>query len=190
MPIWLKLAYSVLVALVVAVYWRAYGPSNFLWFSDVALIVTAIALWRESALLASMMAVGVLPFEIAWSLDFVTGGRALGLARYMLDARLPVFLRALSLFHLVVPVVLLWMLSRLGYDPRALIAQIVLATLVLLVSWLVAEPERNVNWVLGPGEPPARVLPPYRWLVLLIVLPPLVVYLPMHLLLLKLFGRP
>lgn len=36
-PIWLKLAYTLFVCALVPIYWRQYGPANFLWFSDVAL---------------------------------------------------------------------------------------------------------------------------------------------------------
>src|SRR5262249_40872039 len=43
---------------------------NFLWFSDIALLVTMPALWLESPLLASMMAVAVTLPELAWNLDF------------------------------------------------------------------------------------------------------------------------
>ena len=55
-PLWLKITYTLFVSSVVPVYWRRYGPANFLWFSDIALLVTVPALWLESPLLASMMA--------------------------------------------------------------------------------------------------------------------------------------
>ena len=42
-PLWLKLAYSVFIAVLVPAYWWYYGPANFLWFSDLALLVTLVA---------------------------------------------------------------------------------------------------------------------------------------------------
>jgi len=57
-PLWLKIAYTLFVCLIVPIYWRRYGPANFLWFSNIALLATVPALWLESALLASMMALG------------------------------------------------------------------------------------------------------------------------------------
>jgi hypothetical protein len=38
----------------------------------------------------------------------------------MFDSRLPLFTRGLSLFHGWLPLLLVWLLFRLGYDPRAL----------------------------------------------------------------------
>ena len=66
-PIWAKLLYTLMVSVVVIVYSIKYKPSNFLWFSDIALIGCAIAMWLENALLASMMAVAVLLPELARS---------------------------------------------------------------------------------------------------------------------------
>jgi len=59
-PLWLKLAYTLFICVVVPVYWLQYGPGNFLWFSDLALLATTAALWLENSLLVSMMAVSVL----------------------------------------------------------------------------------------------------------------------------------
>jgi len=56
-PLWLKVVYTGFVAVLVPYYWRTYGPVNFLWFCDIALLVTLAALWLESPLLFSMQAV-------------------------------------------------------------------------------------------------------------------------------------
>src|SRR5688572_10068889 len=113
-----------MVAVILPVYALRYGWRNYLWFSDIALVTTGVALWLESALLASMMAVGVLMPELLWSASFfgrlLFGVRASDLAGYMFDPEKPRYLRALSLFHVVLPITLLWMLARLGYDTRAL----------------------------------------------------------------------
>src|SRR5262245_46866601 len=52
-PLWVKAAYTLFVLTLVPVYWVAYGPTNFLYFCDVALLMTVPALWLENALLAS-----------------------------------------------------------------------------------------------------------------------------------------
>src|SRR5689334_20537188 len=122
-----------MVATIVPVYFVHYGVVNFLWFSDIALIVTGIALWDENRLLASMMAVAVLLPEALWNLSFfarLLGVRVSGLADYMFDGAIPLWIRGLSLFHIPMPLVLLWMLRTLGYDPRALPAQTALAWVV------------------------------------------------------------
>jgi len=40
-----KIIYTLFVCILVPVYWRYYGPANFLWFSDLALLLTWAALW-------------------------------------------------------------------------------------------------------------------------------------------------
>jgi hypothetical protein len=186
-PLWLKLSYTAFVCLLVPVYWVKYGPGNFLWFSDIALLATGLALWLESRFLASMMAVGVLLPEVVWNLSYVgrlVGGvRVGGLADYMFDRRKPLYLRALSLFHVALPAILLWLLHRLGYDPRAWIAQTLLAWVVLPATYLLTEPAENVNWVFGPGNSPQHRVAPLAYLAFLMVFFPLAVYLPTHLVL-------
>ena len=191
-PLWIKIAYTVVVLITVAVYLFQYPPGNFLWFSDIALIATAIALWLESALLVSMMAVGTLLPEVLWNASFfgqlATGRHVSGLTDYMFDARRPRYVRALSLFHVILPVLLLWLLARLGYDPRALMAQTGLAWVVLILSYRFTEPGENVNWVFGLGAKPQRRIPPLAYLGLLMAGFPLVIHLPTHLLLQRFFG--
>jgi hypothetical protein len=191
-PLWIKVAYTLMVAVIVPVYLAHYGPANFLWFSDIALIVTGVALWLESPLLVSMMAVGVLLPELLWNVSFftrlVTGVRVTGLADYMFDTRIPKWIRALSLFHAVLPVLMLWMLHRLGYDPRALGAQTSLAWVILPLTYAVTKPEDNINWVYGPGARPQRQVSPPLYLAFVLIFFPLLVYVPTHFLLRTVLG--
>jgi len=186
MPLWIKIAYTLFVCVLVPFYWRHWGPKNFLWFSDIALLVTVIALWLESALLASMLTLAVALPEAAWNADFfgrlVSGRHLLGLSAYMFNAQYPRYLRALSLFHVFLPLVLLWMVHRLGYDRRAWLFQTLAALVVLPVTYALTDPADNVNWVYGPGSKPQRRLRPLTYLGVTMILFPLVVYLPSHLL--------
>jgi hypothetical protein len=159
-PLWLKFGYVAFVIVLVPVYWRDYGPSNFLWLSDIALFCTALAVLFESPLLASMPAVGVLWIELAWCMDVLTGGRLIGLAGYMFDRKYSLFLRALSLFHLALPPTLIWMLWRFGYDPRALPAQLAVTWVAFWICYLFTDPEKNINWVFGVGEKPQTKISP------------------------------
>ena len=191
-PLWLKLAYTLFVAIIVAVYATKYSRSNFLWFSDIALLTTVPALWFESPFLASMVAVGILLPEILWNLSYfgqlLTGKRISGLADYMFDARRPLYLRALSLFHVILPPLLVWMVARLGYEPGAWIAQTALAWVVLPLCYWLTDPALNVNWVFGFGNKQQKLMSPLAYLGLLMVGFPVLIYLPTHLLLWSLFG--
>jgi hypothetical protein len=129
--------------------------------------------------------------ELAWNADFLVGlvaGRApLGLAAYMFDRKLPLWLRALSLFHIALPPLLLFTLHRLGYDERAWPTLIPVSWGVLIASYLFTDEKHNINWVFGPGSKPQRVMPPPLYLALEMAVLPLFVFLPTHLILERLF---
>jgi hypothetical protein len=191
-PLWIKIAYTLFVAVTVVVYSVKYSLGNFLWFSDIALLTSVPALWLESSLLASVIAVGIVLPEVLWNVSFfgqlLTGRRITGLTDYMFDPHKPLYLRALSLFHVFLPVMLLWMIHVLGYAPAAWIAQTALTWVVLPLTYLFTNPEENVNWVFGPGAKPQKRISPLIYLGLLLIGFPLLVYLPTHLLLQMLFN--
>src|SRR5271166_722620 len=70
-PPWLKISYSGFMAVLIPVYLHYYGPTNFLYFCDVALILTLAGIWLDSPLLISMCAVGIELPQIVWVIDFV-----------------------------------------------------------------------------------------------------------------------
>jgi hypothetical protein len=193
-PLWLKLAYTLFVAILVPIYWQAYTPANFLWFCDVALLATVAALWWESRLLASMMAVAITVPQLLWVIDFVgrlvTGSHLISMSEYMFDPSIPLYVRALSSFHGWLPFLLLWLVWRLGYDRRALLAQTVLCWAVLLVSYAVLSdpsgPAGNVNKIFGPRDDAVQTwMAAPLWLAVLMAAYPLVFYVPTHLVLRK-----
>jgi len=190
-PLGLKIVYTVFVCALVPIYLRQYGPANFLWFSDIALLALVPALWLENALLISMMAVAVVFFEALWNADFffrlATGKSLIGLSAYMFDSGIPLFIRSLSCFHIILPLLLLWILYRLGYDHRAFVGQTIVALVVLPLSYVMSNPEENVNWVYGFGQKPQTILPAPLFPTVLMLLFPLVVYLPTHLLFARIF---
>ena len=194
MPLWLKVACTLFLCVLIPVNWRQYGPVNFLWFSDIAMFMLAPALWWENRLLASMATLAVLLPELAWNLDLLfrllTGNPGIGLSSYMFDSQISPAVRSVSLFHIWLPIVLLWMLHRLGYDPRALLWQTLLAIVVVPLSYVLSDPTMNVNWVYGLGDKPQSTLPRPIFALVIMVAFPLLVYLPTHLLLLKLFSHP
>jgi hypothetical protein len=184
--------FTTLVAVIVPVYLVKYGPSNFLWFSDIGLLGIAAALWLESSLLGSMMALCVLLPETLWLASFLTGALTKGrgattLASYMFDAKIPLYLRTLSCaFHLALVPGALWIVYRFGYDGRALGAQWLLALVVLPATLWLTPREKNVNWVRGFGHPPRSPLKPAAHFALMMLVYPPVVYLPAHWLLQRL----
>ena len=137
-PLAAKIVITIFLAVLIPVYWHTYGLTNFLWFCDAALIITAVGMWRESSLLISMCAVGILLPQCLWLADFgsnLLGIHFLGLTSYMFNPQLPLFTRGLSLFHGWLPFLLVWLMIRLGYDKRALAAWTVVAAGLILVCY-------------------------------------------------------
>jgi hypothetical protein len=192
-PLWLKLAYSAMTVVVLVVYWRKYGPANYLWFSDIALIGGMLALWLENSLIASTVTVGVLLPETLWNVSFfgrlITGKRVSGLTDYMFEPERPLWLRALSLFHVPLTPVLVWIVWRLGYDERGLPAMLLLAWLVLPTCYFFTDPQKNINWAFGPGGEGVRTqMHPLAYLALLMFVVAPLVFVITHFLLLYLLA--
>lgn len=191
---WIKIPYTIFVCVLLPVYWMERGPANFLWLSDIALFVILLALWMESRFLTSMMTVGVLLPEFAWNLDFflrlVAGFDVIGLnaTGYMFESHYTQLFKLFSLFHVVLPLLMLWMLYRLGYDTRAVYAQTLLVWVLLPVCYLATDPARNLNWVFGIGNPPQTWVSGVLYLVLLMLAYPLLVFVPTHFMLKAIFS--
>ncbi len=194
-PLWLKLAYTAFMAVLIPVYWYNYGLTNFLYFCDIALFVTLIGIWRESALLISMAAVGILAPQMLWVADFVVaacGGQLTGMTAYMFNQDWSLFLRGLSLFHGWLPFLLVYLVWRLGYDRRAFVRWTVLAWVLLLVCYTLMPGPRadaasiatpvNINYVHGMSDTAAQTwMPPLAWFGTMLIGLPLLIFLPTHL---------
>ncbi len=194
LPLAFKLTYTAFMAVLIPVYWYYYGPTNFLYFCDVTLIILLAGIWLESALLVSMCAVGILILQTLWVVDFtvrIFGVSLTGTTDYMFNPNTSLFLRGLSLFHGWLPFMLVYLVWKIGYDRRGLPAWTGLAWVLLLVCFLLMPPPRpdpgltpvNINYVWGPSDLAAQTwVHPYVWIAgLMIALP--VIFLLTHLLL-------
>jgi hypothetical protein len=200
-PLWLKLVYSAYMALLVPVYWHYYGPTNFLYFCDVALLLTLIAIWPENALLISMCAVGILVPQAVWVVDFLVnaaGFSMTGMTDYMFDANRSLFLRLLSLFHGWLPFLLVYLVWKIGYDRRAFWSWTVLASMLLTICFFLMPPPTphpgltpvNINYVWGTSDTAAQTwVLPYIWFAGLMIGLPLFAFAPTHFILARIMPR-
>lgn len=193
-PLAVKVGYTLFMAILVPYYWREYGPTNFLYFCDVALFLALLSVWTEWPLFASMAIVGILVPQLVWQVDFLSnlaGFPITGMTDYMFDTGISLFGRCLSFFHFWLPMLLVYLVYRVGYDRRALAAWTLAAWGLMLVSYYLLpapgdplshrnEP-RNVNYVFGMGEAKQTWMPEAAWLGLLMVGLPIVAYVPAHL---------
>ncbi len=193
-PLWLKLLTTLSTLVIVVIYWRRYGAGNLLWFCDLTLILLVPAIWLESALLVSLAALLVLLPLLAWTLLLIvrlaTGWREVGLLDYMFEPERPRLLRLLSLFHIPLAALLIYLLATLGYDGRALPLATLSVALVLPLTRLLTPRRRNVNWVHGIGGEGTRqqLLPAWVYLLCLIIAAAVLIHLPSHLILVRWLG--
>lgn len=191
-PLWLKLAFTAYMAVLVPVYWHYYGPTNFLYFCDISMILTLIGIWPENALLISMCCVGIAVPQAFWVVDFsanLAGYSLSGMTDYMFDANRSLFLRLLSLFHGWLPFVLVYLVWKTGYDRRAFWSWTLLAWVLLLISFFLMPPPNshpglapvNINYVWGFSDHAAQTwVPSDFWFAGALIGLPLLVFAPAH----------
>jgi hypothetical protein len=175
------------------IYWQAWGLENFLHVCNLAIILTCVAIWRNNSLLLASQAVSSIFSDVLWDLDvswnFFSGHHLFGGTEYMWDAHYALWIRLISLYHFLWPILLLWALKRVGYDRRGLALQAGIGAAAILASRL-ANPALNLNFAftdpifhrsLGPAPVHLAII----WIALAGV-----VYVPTHLILSKLFSPP
>jgi hypothetical protein len=192
-PIWIQGAALVWLAIWIPAYWRTWGAANFIHLCDVAVILACVGILTNGTLLISSQAVSSLLVDAAWALDagwrLFSGRGLMGGADYLFDAHHPLWVRLLSLFHIALPVLLLWALRRNGYDRRGWALQCAIALPLFIVARF-TDPATNINYAFTDpfihrqwGPAPLHVL--ISWLFMAFV-----VYLPTHLLLKWIFPAP
>jgi hypothetical protein len=148
-PDWARWCAVAWLAVWIPSYWRFWGFSNFIHLCDLAIALSCVGLWTSSALLLSSQAVSSLLIDSLWTLDalwrLLTHHHLIGGTEYLFDVKYPLWIRALSLFHLLLPAALILALRRTRYDPRGWLLQCCIAAVVVPLSRL-AGPANNYNF--------------------------------------------
>jgi hypothetical protein len=183
-PLWLKIVWTAWVVVWAPVYSKQYGPQNFLFYCDIGNVLICLGLWLESVLIFSWSACGLLLFQSLFTFDLVcaliTGHHFPGGTEYMFDPGLSLFVRLLSLFHIVTPPLLLWAIWRLGYDPRGWKLQTLETWIVVPINYF-WHPEKDVNWARGLFFHEQHMISGWIYLLIYLTAVPLFVYFPTHL---------
>ena len=183
LPLWLKIGWTIWLLIWAPAYGIHYGAQNFLYFCDLGNVLIGAALWRESPLLFSWAASGVLLFQAAFTVDLIAAllfkAHWIGGTEYIFDAGLPLWLRLLGLFHVVTPPLLLWAIKRLGYDQRGWRLQTLMTWLVVPINYF-WRPQCDVNWARGPQGHEQHLVPGMVYLLAYLVVIPCVFFWPTH----------
>jgi hypothetical protein len=190
-PRWWRWAAALWLLVWVPVYAATWGWRNFFAICDVAAALTCLGLMVRSPLLLGGQTLAALIPGVLWAADvaarLATGRHLFGGTEYMWMAGVPLTVRLLSLFHLALPVLLLLILRRVGYDRRALVFQAALMIPLLVLTRLIVPAEKNLNYAFHApfgnftfGPAPLHLA--VAWLVFV-----LLIFLPTHLLLTRVF---
>ncbi|HKV06161.1 MAG TPA: hypothetical protein VJO53_13780 [Candidatus Acidoferrales bacterium] len=192
-PAWVRWAAIAWLLIWIPAYGRTWGAANFLHVCDIAVILACIGVWSNSALLISSQTVSSLLVDAAWTLDagwrLFRGRNLIGGTEYLFDASYPLWIRLLTLFHIAMPVLLLWALQRIGYDRRGWALQCAIA-LPAFVAARFTSPAVNINYAFTDpfvhrawGPAPVHVM--ISWLFMAVV-----IYFPTHAALKRFFPPP
>lgn len=169
------------------------GPQNFWWLCNLAQFLLLWAVWRGDALIASSQAGMVLLIGLVWTLDLVAalilGESPTGITAYMFNDRLPLALRVTSTYHIWLPVFVVWLIRRLGYDPRGVWLQCGMGFLAIVGGWWFGDPERNLNYTHAPFGIDQIWLPDPIYVALVCAATVLLIFLPGHFLASRFSGK-
>lgn len=159
----------------IAFYWISSGePFHLLWLCDLTLLITGIGFFLKNSLLISSQVIGTLLVQLSWNLDFwlrlITGSKVFGFTEYMFSPAQPMQVRILSVFHIFLPVFLIYAIIRLGYDLRGWRWQAYLTAGVYMLSFLTTNTKQDTNWVLGPFWKVQNAVPALLWLIMWLML--------------------
>jgi hypothetical protein len=145
---WLTLSW---LALYLPVYTQAYGVWHFFQLCNAGLIISCFAILSRQQLFISSQALGSSGIGLFWVADQLawigTGQPLHGGTAYLWQSSIPPLARILSIYHVVLPLILLWIVYRRGYERRAWLLQCsILAGTGLIGVWFAPATE-NINYV-------------------------------------------
>lgn len=192
-PLSARLGFTLWMMLWVPVVLSTQGPQNFWWLCNLAQFILLYSVWTSNRLLVSSQAGTIVVVGAAWSVDLagalITGSSPFGITNYMFNQDLSIALRATSTYHVWLPVFVVWLCRRQGYDARGLWLQCAIGTAAIIGSWIFGEPNRNLNYTSAPFGIEQVWLPQALYVPILCVATAMLLYLPGHFIVKALAGR-
>jgi hypothetical protein len=191
-PEWARWASLAWLVAWFSIYWHAWGLENFLHVCNLAVILTCMAIWGNNRLLVASQAVSSILSDLMWDLDvswnFFRGHHLFGGTEYLWDAHYALWIRSISLYHFVWPVVAVLAVKQIGYDRKGLALQAGIAAVAVIAGRL-ANPALNLNFAFTDPIFHRQIGPVWLHLTLVWLVMVVVLYVPAHLILKKLFVR-
>ena len=192
-PIAARLGFTAWMLFWIPVVLATQGPQNFWWLCNLAQFILLYSIWTSDRLLVSSQAGTIVVVGAAWTVDLagalITGSSPFGITTYMFNEDLSIALRATSTYHVWLPVFVVWLCRRQGYDVRGFRLQCGIGTAAILGSWIFGESMRNLNYTIAPFGIEQVWLPQALYIPILCVGTALLLYLPGHFIVKSLADR-
>jgi hypothetical protein len=178
---WLILAW---LAFYLVVYLNAYGFWHFFQLCNVGVILACIGIFTKQKLLISSQALGMSCVALFWIADQIawlwTGQPLHGGTAYMQQSSVPLIARVLSIYHVILPLFLLWIVFTKGYDRRAWLLQCAILALTGAIGAWIAPASENINYLFyWPNEAASQTIIWPR-VTIMILITTCALYLPLH----------
>lgn len=189
-----KIVYTIWMLVWAPAWFIYYGPVHFLWLCNITNFIVLAALWREDSLLLSSQIVLTLVIDSLWAIDLASAlifnAHPTGATKYMFSDSLHIAFRLMSLYHLCLVPVIIYGLSKVGYDNRGWKLQCLITAVAYPLTYLLGEPAGNINWLWRPFEMEQTVVSLEVFVLVCMAVFPLLLYIPTHgLIRLWLYGR-
>lgn len=126
-------------------------------------------------------------FEVCWRL--IAGHGLFGGTDYLWDGHYALWVRLLTFYHVLLPIVLIYAISKTGYDRRGLLLQSGIAAVLLIVGRMMG-PAENMNFAFADPVFHRALGPAPVHLVAILAGTIVLTYLPAHVLFARCFSRP
>jgi hypothetical protein len=190
----LKILVQFYLAAMLPLYNFVYESNFMFWGCSIGFFLTFIALNFKIRLAMSIAFVGTFFSCSVWTIDLICqlffNQMVFGLqVTNMIISKLPFWVKSFSFYHVFIPAIWIYCLKKWGYDPKAFYYCVILFWINLVFIYLFTDPMANINWVFMPTIKGWQNISPLAWLILEIVLLVIFVWLPMHLIAMRIFKK-
>jgi hypothetical protein len=183
----LGLLLLVLWALMSIEWFYNHSIEQLLWFCDISLLLTGIALITRSRVIITAQFVGCFAYHLLWNMDFliylVSGHFLLGATNYMFYSDTSIAQKCLSLIaHTAIVPCTLYGIFIIGTSRKAWLFQWLQTLIIFCLTIIFTQPEQNINWMFGTrfgGITPSKT-GSFIYYALMTLIPPFLLYLPLN----------
>jgi hypothetical protein len=179
---WINIFLIFFLATQIIVY-SSYSIESYLWLCKINLFLTIFGILFKNKLLISMAFVGGLARFSIWNLSFIinlfTNYNLFNVTAYIFSLGTSLTIKIISLYHIFLPIILIFFLKKIGYDSRAFIFSTILYWFVIIITYFFTIKSNNINFVFCASTYNWSISD-QQWVIFLLIFEPILFILPVH----------